>query len=359
MIKMVELRQLLELMNSLKASDIIFAAGAPPMLRLNGQVQSIKSQSPLKSEEIEHLLSSILTDAQMARFKKDKELDASFGVEGISRFRLNAYYQRGSIGAAIRLIPFDIPKISDLGLPQIISDFADKPNGLILVTGPTGSGKSTTLSSMIEYINERRRCHIITIEDPIEFVHAHKKSIVDQREVGSDTKSFNEALRHVLRESPDVIMIGEMRDLDTISTAITLAETGHLILATLHTNSAAHSISRIIDVFPAEQQQQVRIQLSSVLVGVIVQELIPRRDKNSLVLGVEIMSVNSAIRHLVRENNLHQLYTAIQTGSKSGMITLNGSLTRLVADNVVDEAVAMQRSNDPKELEGLLQRIRG
>jgi len=350
---------MLELMNNLKASDLILAAGAPPMLRLSSEMQAIKYQNPLKSEEIERLLSSVLTDEQLTRFRKDKELDASFGVEGISRFRLNAYYQRGSIGVAIRLIPFDIPKISDLGLPQIVSDFADKPNGLILVTGPTGSGKSTTLSSMIEYINERRRCHIITIEDPIEFVHAHKKSIVDQREVGSDTTSFHEALRHVLRESPDVIMIGEMRDLDTISTAITLAETGHLILATLHTHSATHSISRIIDVFPAEQQQQVRIQLGAVLVGVVVQELIPRKDKDSLVLAAEIMNVNSAIRHLIRENNLHQLYTAIQTGSKDGMITLNGSLMRLVAENIVDEAVAMQRSNDPKELEGLLQRMRG
>ena len=356
---MVGLRQLLELMNHLKASDLIFAAGAPPMLRLGGEMQSIKYQNPLKGEEIGQLLASVLTDEQLIRFRKDRELDASFGVEGISRFRLNAYYQRGSIGAAIRLIPFDIPKIKNLGLPQIVSDFADRPNGLILVTGPTGSGKSTTLSSIIEYINERRRCHIITIEDPIEFVHAHKKSIVDQREVGSDTTSFHEALRHVLRESPDVIMIGEMRDFDTISTAITLAETGHLILATLHTHSSTHSISRVVDVFPAEQQQQVRMQLSAVLVGVIVQELIPRKDKDSLVLAVEVMNVNSAIRHLIRENNLHQLYTAIQTGSKDGMVTLNGSLARLIAENVIDEAIAMQRSNDPKELEGLLQRMRG
>lgn len=356
---MIELRPLLEMMNKMKASDLIFAAGAPPMLRLSGEMQSIKYQNPLRGDEIEKILSSILTEEQLTKFKHDKELDASFGVEGISRFRLNAYYQRGSVGVAIRLIPFDIPKINDLGLPDIVSAFADKPNGLILVTGPTGSGKSTTLSSMIEYINERRKCHIITIEDPIEFVHSHKKSIVDQREVGSDTNSFHEALRHVLRESPDVIMIGEMRDLDTISTAITLAETGHLILATLHTHSAAHSISRIIDVFPAQQQQQVRMQLSAVLLGVIVQELIPRKDKDSLVLAAEIMNVNSAIRHLIRENNLHQLYTAIQTGSENGMVTLNGSLARLVVENVVDEKVAMQRSNDPKELEGLLQRIRG
>jgi len=356
---MVQLKELLELMNNLKASDLVFAAGSPPMIRVGGEFQSIKYQPLLKSNDIEELLASVLTDYQVNKFKEEKELDASFGVEGVSRFRLNAYYQRGSIGAAIRLIPFEIPKIKDLGLPQIVSDFADKPNGLILVTGPTGSGKSTTLSSMIEYINEKRRCHIITIEDPIEFVHNHKKSIVDQREVGSDTMSFNHALRHVLRETPDVIMIGEMRDLDTISTALTLAETGHLILATLHTHSAAHSISRVIDVFPASQQQQVRVQLSAVLVGVVAQELVPRKDKEALILAAEIMNVNNAIRHIIRENTLHQLYTAIQTGLDDGMITLNGSLARLVLENVVDVDVALQRSNDPKELESLLRRMRG
>ena len=351
---MVQLRQLLELMNGMKASDLIFTAGAPPMLRLSGQIKSIKYQTPLKSEEIEKLIYPVLTEEQIKRFNKEKELDASFGVEGISRFRLNAYYQRGSVGVAIRLIPFDIPTLKDLGIPPIVNDFANKPNGLILVTGPTGSGKSTTLSSMIEYINERRQCHIITIEDPIEFVHAHKKSIVDQREVGSDTVSFHEALRHVLRETPDVIMIGEMRDLDTIKAALTLAETGHLLLATLHTHSAAHSINRIIDVFPAQQQQQVRIQLSAVLLGVVVQELIPMKNKDSLVLAPEIMSVNHAIRHLIRENNVHQIYTAIQTGSADSMITLNGSLANLVFENIISEEIALQRSNDPKELENLL-----
>jgi len=351
---MTQLRQLLELMNSMKASDLIFTAGAPPMLRLSGEIKSVKYQPPLKNEEIERLLYSVLTEKQIKRFNADKELDASFGVEGISRFRLNAYYQRGSVGVAIRLIPFNIPTLQDLGLPAIVRDFAEKPNGLILVTGPTGSGKSTTLSSMIEHINEKRQCHIITIEDPIEFMHAHKKSIVDQREVGSDTVSFYEALRHVLRETPDVIMIGEMRDLDTIRAALTLAETGHLILATLHTHSAAHAIHRIIDVFPAQQQQQVRMQLGSVLVGVLVQELLPIKNKDALVLATEVMSVNNAIRHLVRENNVHQVYTAIQTGSADNMITLNGSLANLVYENIIDEEVALQRSNDPKELENLL-----
>ena len=351
---MVELRQLLELMNNMKASDLICTAGAPPMLRLSGEIKSIKYQNTLKNSDIEKLLYSVLNEKQIKRFNDEKELDASFGIEGISRFRLNAYYQRGSMALAIRLIPFDIPTLKDLGIPTIVSDFADKQNGLILVTGPTGSGKSTTLSSMIEHINQRRQCHIITIEDPIEFMHNHKKSIVDQREVGSDTVSFHEALRHVLRETPDVIMIGEMRDLDTIKTALTLAETGHLLLATLHTHSAAHSINRIIDVFPAQQQQQVRMQLSAVLVGVIVQELIPMKNKDSLVLATEIMSVNNAIRHLIRENTIHQIYTAIQTGSADSMMTLNGSLASLVCENIIDEGVALQRSTDPKELENLL-----
>lgn len=351
---MVELRQLLELMNSMKASDLICTAGAPPMLRLSGEIKSIKYQTPLKNDDIEKLLYSILNEKQIKRFKDEKELDASFGIEGISRFRLNAYYQRSSIAIAIRLIPFDIPTLKDLGLPPIVSDFADRQNGLILVTGPTGSGKSTTLSSMIERINQRRQCHIITIEDPIEFMHNHKKSIVDQREVGSDTVSFHEALRHVLRETPDVIMIGEMRDLDTIRTALTLAETGHLLLATLHTHSAAHSINRIIDVFSAQQQQQVRMQLSAVLLGVVVQELIPMKNKDSLVLATEIMNVNNAIRHLIRENAIHQIYTAIQTGSADSMMTLNGSLANLVYENIIDEGVALQRSTDPKELENLL-----
>jgi len=351
---MVQLPQLLELMNSMKASDLICTAGAPPMLRLSGEIKSIKYQTPLKNDDIEKLLYSILNEKQIKRFNDEKELDVSFGVEGISRFRLNAYYQRGSIAVAIRLIPFEIPPLKDLGLPSIVSDFTDRQNGLILVTGPTGSGKSTTLSSMIERINQRRQCHIITIEDPIEFMHAHKKSIVDQREVGSDTVSFHEALRHVLRETPDVIMIGEMRDFDTIRTALTLAETGHLLLATLHTHSAAHSINRIIDVFPAQQQQQVRMQLSTVLVGVVVQELIPMKNKDSLVLATEIMSVNNAIRHLIRENAIHQIYTAIQTGSADSMMTLNGSLANLVCENIIDEEVALQRSTDPKELENLL-----
>jgi len=354
---MPELRNLLELMFHMKASDLILTAGAPPMLRVSGEIKSIKYQTVLKHEDIEKLLFSMLNDAQIEKFKNEKELDASFGVEGISRFRLNAYFQRGSIAVAVRLIPFEIPRIEDLGLPTVVNEFADKPNGLILVTGPTGSGKSTTLSSVLEYINERRRCHIITIEDPIEFVHCHKKSIVDQREVGSDTFSFQEALRHVLRETPDVIMIGEMRDLDTIKAALTLAETGHLILATLHTHSAAHAVSRIIDVFPAEQQLQVRVQLSTALVGVIVQELIPRKDKEALVLAPEIMNVTNAIKHLIRENSIHQIYSTIQTSSEFGMTTLNGSLCKLVTENLIDEDVALLRSNDPKELKSLLQQM--
>ena len=351
---MNELKPLLELMFKEKASDLILTAGVSPQLRLSGVIKPIEKQKTLMSTDVEKLLFSLLTEQQVERFKKEKELDMSFGIEGLSRFRLNAYYQRGSVGVAIRLIPFDIPSTKDLNLPPAVTDFADRPNGLILVTGPTGSGKSTTLSSMIEYINAKRACHIITIEDPIEFIHNHKKAIIDQREVGSDTHSFNEALRHVLRETPDVIMIGEMRDLDTIRTALTLAETGHLILATLHTHSAAHAVSRIIDVFSSDQQQQARVQLSSVLLGVIVQELIPRKDKEGLVLATEVMKVTGAIRNLIRENNVHQIYTAIQTGVEHGMVTLNGSLCALLREGLIDEKIAKQRSNDPKELENLL-----
>ena len=351
---MDQLKSLLELMFKHKASDLILTTGVSPQLRINGIIKPIKNQKVLMGDDVEKLLFPILTDNQRERFMKDKELDMSFGIEGLSRFRLNAYYQRGSVSVAIRLIPYEIPSIDSLGLPPMAKEFIEKPNGLILVTGPTGSGKSTTLSSFVEYINQRRACHIITIEDPIEFLHSHKKSIIDQREVGSDTLSFNEALRHVLRETPDVIMIGEMRDMDTIRAALTLAETGHLILATLHTQSAAHAVSRIIDVFPADQQQQARVQLSSVLLGVIVQELILEKDKEALILATEVMNVTGAIKHLIRENNVHQIYTAIQTGSESGMVTLNGSLCNLVKEGLINREVAMLRSNDQKELENLL-----
>ena len=351
---MDQLKSLLELMFKHKASDLILTTGASPQLRINGIIEPIKNQKVLMGDDAEKLLFPILTDNQRERFIKDKELDMSFGIEGLSRFRLNAYYQRGSVSVAIRLIPYEIPSIDSLGLPPMAKEFIEKPNGLILVTGPTGSGKSTTLASFVEYINQRRACHIITIEDPIEFLHSHKKSIIDQREVGSDTLSFNEALRHVLRETPDVIMIGEMRDMDTIRTALTLAETGHLILTTLHTHSAAHAISRIIDVFPADQQQQARVQLASVLLGVIVQELILEKDKEALILATEVMNVTGAIKHLIRENNVHQIYTAIQTGSEAGMVTLNRSLCNLVKEGLINREVAMLRSNDQKELENLL-----
>jgi len=342
-------------MFEIKASDLILTSGTTPQFRVNGVVQPIPETEILNSSHIEKLLSSVLNDEQMGTFKRNREFDTSFGIEGLSRFRLNAYFQRGSMSIAIRLVPFDIPDIRELGLPSIVSDFIERPNGLILVSGPTGSGKSTTLSAMIEYINARRRCHIITVEDPIEFIHAHKKSVVDQREVGTDTNSFQEALRHILRETPDVIMIGEMRDLDTIRTALTLAETGHLILATLHTHSASHSITRIIDVFPPSQQQQIRIQLSEVLVGVIVQVLVPKRDKKGLILAAEVMNVTGAIRNLIRENSTHQIYMAIQTGSEYGMATLNSSLRELVSKGLVDEKTAIMRSNDSKELKLLLQ----
>lgn len=352
---MDKIRPLFELMLELKASDLILTTGAPPQMRINGILEPVPNQKVLNGMDIEELLSSVLTPSQIDTFKCVKEFDMSFGLPGVSRFRLNAYFQRGSIGIAVRLVPFDIPKMSDLGLPAIANQFVNKrSSGLILVSGPTGSGKSTTLSSMIEHINETRQCHIITIEDPIEFIHSHKRSIIDQREVGNDTLSFQKALKHILRETPDVIMIGEMRDLETIKTALILAETGHLVLATLHTSSAANAISRIIDVFQNEQQQQVRVQLSTVLVGVIVQQLLPKRDKRGLVLACEIMNVNSAIRNLIRENNTHQIYSVIQTGAEYGMITLNSSLANLIKNKVIDMSVAQWCSHDVKELKLLL-----
>ncbi|MFH1646060.1 MAG: type IV pilus twitching motility protein PilT [Candidatus Omnitrophota bacterium] len=352
---MDKIRPLLELMLKVRASDLILTTGAKPQMRINGILEAVANQKVLNSLDVEELLSSVLTPSQIDTFKRVKEFDMSFGLTGISRFRLNAYFQRGSMGIAIRLVPFDVPKMSELGLPSIVNKFIDsRSSGLILISGPTGSGKSTTLSSMIEHINDTRQCHIITIEDPIEFIHSHKKSIIDQREVGNDTLSFQKALKHVLRETPDVIMIGEMRDLETIKTALVLAETGHLVLATLHTSSAANAISRIIDVFPNEQQQQVRVQLSSVLLGVVVQQLLPRRDKNGLVLACEVMNVNSAIRNLIRENSAHQIYSVIQTGAEYGMFTLNASLAKLIKDKMIDRSVAQWCSNDIKELRLLL-----
>jgi twitching motility protein PilT len=354
MYAMLPLSELLQDMYDTDSPDLILTAGSPPKRRTSGVFVPVPDTESLTPNDMEAYLPQVLNEKQIATFKEDFEFDTAFSIDGLSRFRLNVYYQRGSVGMAIRMIPFTIPPVDSLGLPPLVKSFSEKPNGLVLVTGPTGSGKSTTLAAMLDHINQTTQCHIVTIEDPIEFLHTNRNCVVDQREIGSDTKSFPAALRHVLRQAPDVIMIGEMRDLDTVSAALTLAETGHLILATLHTQSAVNAVSRIVDVFPPEQQQQVRVQLSEVLVGICVQKLLPRADKPGLVLGAEVACATPAVRSLVRDENTHQLYSVIQTSAKAGMITMNKSLSELVFDGKITKEMAMLHSNAPDELEKML-----
>jgi twitching motility protein PilT len=350
---MERLQPLLQYMYDHNAPDLLLTAKAAPQIRVGGVFVPIEGTAPLTPADVETLLREVTNEEKYQRFVDTREFDSSFGIEGLSRFRLNAFYQRGSMAMAIRMIPFDIPQIDSLGLPPSVIDFVERPNGLVLVTGPTGSGKSTTLASAIDYINKHRQCHIVTIEDPIEFLHQNRGCIVNQREIGSDTHSFPDALRHVLRQTPDVILIGEMRDLETIAAALTLAETGHLVLATLHTQSATHAVSRIIDVFPAEQQQQIRIQLSEVLVGVVAQKLVQTVD-GGLALAAEVMAATSGVRSLIREENTHQLYSAIQTGAKAGMVTMNISLRDLIKQKRIHKEEAMLNSNNPTELANLV-----
>lgn len=347
------LDELLRLVVEKKATDLHLTVNLPPQLRINGALV-LTDYPPLKKEDIQRLAYSILSADQIKRFEQEKELDTSYGISGLGRFRVNLYYQRGSIACAIRFIPYEIPSLDSLGLPEVVKKFANYHAGLLLVTGAVGSGKSTTLASFIEYINSFRRCHIITIEDPIEYLHRHRMATIDQREIGRDTLSFEQALKYVFRQDPDVVMIGEMRDLETMRTALTLAETGHLILGTLHTIDATHAITRIIDVFPPYQQQQIRVQLSLVLIGVIVQQLIPRLDGKGRVLAVEVMKVTSAISNLIRENQIHQLYSLIQTGKSEGMITMNQSLLELFRKKLITAEEALKRSSNPKELFALM-----
>lgn len=348
--------ELLRLMKEKDASDLHLTVGVPPQLRINKEMVPTNF-SPLTKEDTEKLVYSILNSDQIKKFEETKELDFSFGVSGIGRFRINIFRQRGSIGAAIRLVPFEIPSFEELGLsPEVIISLIERTKGLILVTGPAGSGKSTTLAAMVDYINRTRRCHIISIEDPIEYLHSHKKSIVNQRELGEDTNSFAEALKHVLRQDPDVVLIGEMRDLETISAVLTVAETGHLVMTTLHTPDAAQSINRIVDVFPPYQQSQVRSQLSLILIGVISQQLLPRADGGGLVLAKEIMIVTPAIQNLIRENQIEQIYSHLQMGTKLGMCTMNASLAELVKQSLITPEVALSRSTNPKELEKMLEK---
>ena len=338
------------------ASDLHIVVGAPPMLRIHGSLEPIENYPPLTSDQTCDLIYSVMNEDQIAQFEAEKECDLSFGIAGLSRFRLNVYRDRGSVVAAFRAIPYEILSFEQLGLPRVIADFAYRPLGLVLVCGPTGSGKSTTLAAILDKINRERKCHIITIEDPIEYLHTHKLSVVNQREVGADTKSFNAALKHVLRQDPDVILIGEMRDPETIQAALTVAETGHLCFATLHTNDALQTINRIVDVFPASQQAQVRTQLSFVLEGVVVQQLIPRADGLGRVLAMEIMIPNTAIRSLIRQEKLEQIPSMIEIGKGEGMMTMNQSLYRLMRRGVITVEMAFKRSMDPEGLQSLIEK---
>lgn len=347
---MVSLQELLQIMVEKGASDLHITINSPPQLRIDGKLMPL-NHPELGPAETKAMCYSVLTDAQKHKFEENNDLDLSFGIKGLSRFRANIFMQRGAVAGAFRTIPFKIMSFHELGLPDIVNDLVKKPRGLILVTGPTGSGKSTTLASMVDKINNERHDHIVTIEDPIEYLHYHKKCIVNQREVNADTNSFENALKYVLRQDPNVVLIGEMRDLETIRAALTISETGHLTLATLHTNSCAQTINRIIDVFPPHQQEQIRVQLSFVLEAIISQQLIPKADGKGRVLTLEILIPNPAIRNLIREDKIHQIYGIMQTGqAKSGMQTMNQSLYVLYQKRLISYDDAIGRSANPEEL---------
>ena len=348
------LHQLLKAMLDKGASDLHITTGSPPQLRIDGDLVPLRTEA-MTPVDTTQLCYSILTDAQKLRFEEDQELDLSFGVKNLARFRANVFMQRGAVAGAFRLVPFNIIPLEELGLPPVVMELCEKPRGLVLVCGPTGSGKSTTLASMIDRINQRHRAHIVTIEDPIEYLHPHKSSLVNQREIGSDSQSFKRALKYILRQDPDVVLIGEMRDLETVEAALTIAETGHLAFGTLHTNSAIQSINRIIDVFPSHQQSQVRAVLSFVLEGVICQTLIPRASGSGRVLAAEVMVPNSAIRNLIREDKLHQVYSQMQIGqTKYGMQTMNQCLCDLFLRRVITLDEAMGRTSDAEELRTMI-----
>jgi twitching motility protein PilT len=332
------------------ASDLHLTVGSPPTLRIDEELIPMELP-PLSPEESRKLAYSLLSPEQIAAFEREKELDMSFGIEGHGRFRVNVFLQRGSVSAAIRLLPDRIRSFEECGLnPKLMEEICRRKKGLILITGATGSGKSTTMAAMVGWINGHRKCHIITVEDPIEYVHSNKMALVDQRELGSDTHSFEAALKHILREDPNVILIGEMRDLETIESALNIAETGHLVLATLHTSDAVQSINRIVDVFPAHQQQQIRIQLSFVLLAVLAQQLVPGINGEGRRLTAEVMIATTPIRALIREGKSHQLYSVIQTSQGDGMRTMNQSLAELYAKKEIAYDEAMARSQDPEEL---------
>jgi twitching motility protein PilT len=345
----INLRTLLEEMIERDASDLHVTAGERPKLRVDGDIMNSNIDVVLNPKDTLQLAYSVLTENQKKRFEMEDELDFSFGIQNLARFRGNCFKQRGCVSMAIRQIPFNIRTFTDLGLPAVVARMAEKPRGLVLVTGPTGSGKSTTLAAMIDKVNRERKGHIITVEDPIEFIHRHQSCIVNQREVGNDTHSFANALKYALREDPDVILIGEMRDLETIAAALTIAETGHLVFATLHTNSAAEAINRIIDVFPSHQQSQVRAQLAFVLEGIITQTLIPRARGRGRVMAAEILVISPAIRSLIRDDKVHQIYSMMQSGKKLGMQTLNDALYQLYVAREVTDEECLRVSSDPNE----------
>jgi twitching motility protein PilT len=348
--------ELLERMVEANASDLHVTTGTPPAIRVRGEVERLEGFDALSGEETQQLLYRILSSEQQKNFELNRQLDFSYSMPGLARFRVNVYFQRESIGAAFRLIPTELKTLEELGIPASLHVLAEKPRGLVLVTGPTGSGKSTTLAAIIDEINRNRSEHILTIEDPIEFLHRHKRCIVNQREIGPDATSFADALRAALRQDPDVILVGEMRDLETISTALTAAETGHLVFGTLHTQSAPSTIDRIIDVFPAEQQEQVRIQIANSLQGVVTQALLPTADQMGRVPALEILLPDDAVRNLIRQGKVEQIYSVMQTNTGRGMQTMEQSLGDLIMRRIVDLDVGLSRSSRPSQLIGLLER---
>ncbi len=348
--------ELLEQCVALGASDLHVTVGSPPVVRVRGKLEALEGAAPLDAETTQELLYRVLNTEQQKRLEIERQIDLAHAIPGLARFRVNVYFQRESLGAAFRQIPQDIKSLEELGLPATLHELTTKPRGLVLVTGPTGSGKSTTLAALIDEINRSRSEHILTIEDPVEFVHTHKRCIVNQREIGVDARGFGEALRAALRQDPDVILLGEMRDLETIGTALTAAETGHLVFGTLHTQSAPGTIDRIIDVFPAEQQEQVRVQLAATLQGVVTQTLLPTADGAGRVAALEILFPDDAVRNLVRQGKVEQVYSVMQTNTSRGMQTLEQSLADLTIRRVITKDVAMGATSRPDQFEGLLDR---
>lgn len=353
---MVSIEELLQILIQRNGSDLHISAGAPPKVRIDGKLISTE-HDVLRPEDTKKIAYSVLNSDQIAKFEKTLELDCSFGIEGLGRFRTNVFQQRGSVACVMRLIPFEMNTFEELGLPRKVCEYlCNLPKGLVLVTGATGSGKSTTLASMIDFINTTRNAHVVTIEDPIEFIHRNKNCLFNQREVHSDTYSFGAALRSVLRQDPDIVLVGEMRDAETIESALTLAETGHLTFATLHTSDAIQTINRIIDVFPAHQQQQIRTQLSFTMEAVFCQQLVPKANNRGRSLSAEILIANAAVRALIRDDKIHQIYSIIQTGGKYGMRTMNQSLYELYKANMITYDDALARSLDPEDLRRIFQR---